>query len=142
MTNVVMLHYDFWQTAANFDNIEKSIKKVGENQILTQEMIETLEFLIDRISHIELDIDLPYSQPLKLHSRYTRDQILAAFGANTFQKQSSNREGLVNLESKNTELLLVTLEKTEDNYSLTYDGSSHPLPRPMFEACTGCTDPY
>jgi hypothetical protein len=44
---------------------------------------------------------------------------LAAFGASTFQKQSSNREGLVNLESKNTELLLVTLEKTEENYSPT-----------------------
>jgi superfamily II DNA or RNA helicase len=116
---LVMLHYDFWQTAANFDSIEKSIKKIGDNQILTHEMIETLEFLIDRISHIELDIDLPYSQPLKLHSRYTREQILAAFGASTFQKQSSNREGIVNLESRNTELLLVTLEKTEDNYSPT-----------------------
>lgn len=116
---LVMLHYDFWQKVANFDSIEKSIKKIGDNQILTQEIIETLEFLIDRISHIELDIDLPYSQPLKLHSRYTREQILAAFGASTFQKQSSNREGVVNLDSKNTELLLVTLEKTEDNYSPT-----------------------
>ncbi|CAG0994661.1 Putative DNA repair helicase RadD [Methanosarcinales archaeon] len=116
---LVMLHYDFWQTAANFDSIEKSIEKIGDNKILTQEIIATLEFLIDRISHIELDIDLPYSQPLKLHSRYTREQILAAFGANTFQKQSSNREGVVNLESKNTELLLVTLEKTEENYSPT-----------------------
>lgn len=59
------------------------------------------------------------SQPLKLHSRYTREQILVAFGASTFKKQSSNREGVVNLGSKNTELLLVTLEKTEDNYSPT-----------------------
>lgn len=116
---LVMLHYDFWQDAANFDSIEKSIKKIGDNKILTEEMIEILEFLIDKISHIELDIVLPYPQPLKLHSRYTREQILAAFSANTFQKQSSNREGLVNLESKNTELLLVTLEKTEENYSPT-----------------------
>ncbi|HZK60458.1 MAG TPA: DEAD/DEAH box helicase family protein, partial [Anaerovoracaceae bacterium] len=87
---MVMLHYDFWQTAANFDSIEKSIKKIGDNQILTHEIIDVLEFLIDRISHIELDIALPYSQPLKLHSRYTREQILVAFGASTFQKQSSN----------------------------------------------------
>lgn len=116
---LVMLHYDFWQTSLKFDSIEKSIKKIGDNQILTQEMIETLELLIDRISHIELDIDLPYSQPLKLHSRYTREQILAAFGESTFEKKSTNREGVVNLISKNTELLLVTLEKTEENYSPT-----------------------
>ncbi len=116
---LVMLHYDFWLTAANFESIEISIKKIGENQILTQEIIDTLEFLIDRISHKELDIDLPYPQPLKLHSRYTREQILAAFGASTFQRQSTNREGVVNLDSKNSELLLVTLEKTEENYSPT-----------------------
>jgi len=116
---LVMLHYDFWQNAAKFDNIEKSIKQIGGNQILIQDMIDTLDFLMDKISHIELDIVLPYSQPLKVHSRYTREQILAAFGDSTFEKQSSNREGVVNLDSKNTELLLVTLEKTDDNYSPT-----------------------
>lgn len=116
---LVMLHYDFWQNAVNFDSIESSIKQIGVNQILTQDIIETLDLLIDRISHIELDIVLPYSQPLKLHSRYTREQILAAFGDSTFGKKSSNREGVVNLDSKNTELLLVTLEKTDENYSPT-----------------------
>ena len=54
-----------------------------------------------------------------IHGRYTRDQILAAFGENTFETKSSNREGLVNPEGKNTELLLVTLEKSEENYSPT-----------------------
>ena len=116
---LVMLHYDFWQNAANFDDIEKSIKRIGDNHILTQDIIDTLDLLIDRISHIELDIVLPYPQPLKLHSRYTREQILAAFGDSTFENKSSNREGVVNLDSKNTELLLVTLEKTDENYSPT-----------------------
>lgn len=37
----------------------------------------------------------------------------------TFERKSSNREGVVNLEAKNAELLLMTLEKTEANYSPT-----------------------
>jgi hypothetical protein len=44
---------------------------------------------------------------------------LAAFGESTFERKSSNREGVVNLEAKNAELLLITLEKTEANYSPT-----------------------
>jgi hypothetical protein len=56
---------------------------------------------------------------LQLHSRYTREQILAAFGDHSFDRKSSNREGIVNPEGKNTELLLVTLEKSEEDYSPT-----------------------
>ena len=114
-----MLHYDIWQTNGGAENIQESIGKIGENEILVTEIIEVLKLLIDKISHLELDIELPYAQPLKVHSRYTKDQILAAFEDNTFERKSSNREGVANLIYKNTELLFVTLEKTEHNYSPT-----------------------
>lgn len=113
----LMLHYDIWQTVGNVNRIEESIRLIGKNKILADEIIEVIEILIDKIDFIEKEIALNYSQPLKVHSRYTREQILAAFGDSTFTKKSSNREGVVNLEEKNTELLLVTLEKTEKNYS-------------------------
>jgi len=116
---LTMLHYDFWQTNGGAKNLQASIARIGENPVLVKEIIEVLELLIDKISHIELDINLPYAQPLKVHSRYTKDQILAAFGDNTFERKSSNREGVANLPNKNTELLFVTLEKTEKNYSPT-----------------------
>ena len=86
-----MLHYDIWQTAGGFASLEESIRAIGTNKVLTEEIIEVLELLIDQIDFLELDIELPYSQPLKIHGRYTRDQILAAFGASTFQKISEPR---------------------------------------------------
>lgn len=115
----LMLHYDVWQDVGKFNSLEESIQSIGKNKILTEEIIEVLEILIDKIDFLERQIELPYTQPLQIHSRYTRDQILAAFGENTFEKKSSNREGLVNPQGKNTELLLVTLEKSEENYSPT-----------------------
>ncbi len=115
----LMLHYDVWQTGGSFKTLEESIIAIGKNKILTEEIIEVLEILIDKIDFIEKEIQLHYSQPLKVHGRYTREQILAAFEDSTFLKKSSNREGVVNLEDKNTELLLVTLDKTEENYSPT-----------------------
>jgi hypothetical protein len=59
------------------------------NKVLVKEIIEVLEILIDKIDFKEIEIKLPYQQPLKVHARYTRDQILTAFGLSTFEKKSS-----------------------------------------------------
>lgn len=118
-TMLLMLHYDVWQNAGGFDSLEKSIIQIGKNKTLVNEIIEVLEILIDKIGFKEIDIELPYKQPLKLHARYTRDQILAAFGLSTFDKKSSNREGAAENKRLNTEILFINLIKSEENFSPT-----------------------
>lgn len=118
-TMLLMLHYDVWQNAGGFDSLEKSIVQIGKNKTLVNEIIEVLEILIDKIGFKEIDIQLPYDQPLKLHARYTRDQILVAFGLSTFDKKSSNREGAAENKSLNTEILFINLIKSEEDFSPT-----------------------
>ena len=113
----LMLHYDMWGEAKKHSTLENSIKKIGENKILKHEIIELLEFLIDRLKFLEIENKLPYPQPLKIHSRYTRDQILVAFGLSTFDKKSSNREGVAENKELNTELLFIDLIKSENDFS-------------------------
>jgi superfamily II DNA or RNA helicase len=113
----LMLHYDIWQEAGGFINLEESINAIGRNRILTDEIIEFLEFRQDKINYLEKETILPYDQPLKLHSRYTRDQILAAFGLSTFDIKSTNREGVAMIPSINTELLFIDLIKSEKDFS-------------------------
>lgn len=116
---LLMLHYDIWQKAGGFDSLESSIQELGRNKVILAEIVEVLEYLIDSISFKEIKIDLPYTQPLKIHARYTRDQILAAFGLSTFEIKSSSREGVVENQSLNTELLFINLIKSEENFSPT-----------------------
>ena len=116
-TMLLMIHYDIWQNAGGFISLEESIKEIGKNKILVKEIIEVLEYLIEKIDFKEIDIDLPYSQPLKLHSRYTRDQILVAFGFSTFSIKSSNREGIAENKQQNTEILFIDLVKSEADFS-------------------------
>ncbi|AOW08455.1 DEAD/DEAH box helicase [Flavobacterium gilvum] len=118
-TMLLMLHYDVWQNAEGFDSLEESIIQIGKNKILVNEIIEVLEILIDKIGFKEIDIQLPYEQPLKLHARYTRDQILVAFGLSTFTKKSSNREGAAENKNLNTEILFINLIKSEEDFSPT-----------------------
>ncbi|WP_188051153.1 DEAD/DEAH box helicase [Flavobacterium sp. GP15] len=116
---LLMLHYDVWQSAAGFKSLEESINQIGKNKVLVKELIEVLEILTDKVNFKEIDIVLPYQQPLKVHARYTRDQILAAFGDSSFEKKSSNREGVAFIENINSELLFVDLLKSEEDYSPT-----------------------
>jgi len=116
---LLMLHYDIWQTAGGFPSLETSIREIGKNQILIDEIVEVLELLIDRIAFKEVEVDLPYSQPLKVHARYTRDQVLAAFRFSTFARKSPNREGVAENSKLNTELLFINLIKSEENFSPT-----------------------
>jgi superfamily II DNA or RNA helicase len=115
----LMLHFDVWQNESGFGSLEESIKAIGKNRTLTDEITELLEVLIDRIDFIEKPIPLPYSQPLKLHGRYTRDQVLSAFGLHELEKKGSNREGVAYSKVLNTELLFVTLNKSEKDFSPT-----------------------
>lgn len=119
LSMLLMLHYDVWQNAAGFNSLEESINQIGKNKILVNEIIEVLEILIDRIDFKEIDIQLPYDQPLKVHARYTRDQILAAFKLSTFEKKSSSREGVAENSNLNTELLFINLIKSEEDFSPT-----------------------
>ena len=118
-TMCLMLYYDVWQNPGLFNSLEESINAIGKNKILVSEIIELLEILLDKIDFLEKEIDLPYRQPLKVHSRYTRDQILVAFGMNTFEKPSSNKIGVGVAENKelNTEILFVDLIKSEKDFS-------------------------
>ncbi|MBK8396898.1 MAG: DUF3427 domain-containing protein [Leptospiraceae bacterium] len=115
----LMLHYDIWQNAGGFNSLEESIRSIGNNKILADEIIEVMEILIDKVDFLETEITLPYSQPLKLHSRYTREQILAAFGFSSFEKKSSNREGVAENKELNAEILFIDLIKSEKDFSPT-----------------------
>lgn len=118
-TMCLMLYYDVWQNPGLFNTLEESIKAIGANQVLVAEIIELLEILIDKIDFLEKEIALHYTQPLKVHGRYTRDQILVAFGLSTFESKSSNREGCANNKDLNTEILFVDLIKSEKDFSPT-----------------------
>ncbi len=113
----LMLHYDVWQNAGGFKSLQESINAIGKNKVLNEEIVELVELLVDRVDFLEKEIPLPYKQPLKVHSRYTRDQILCAFGFSTFKTKSNIREGVAFSKKFNTELLFITLNKSEKDFS-------------------------
>lgn len=116
----LMLHYDYWQKATSLLTLQKSIYRIGSNAVLVEEMKEFLEYKIELLNFEEKKCEgLPYTLPLRLHARYTREQILVAYGITTLTKQFSSQEGVAFSEKLNTELLFINLQKTEADFSPT-----------------------
>jgi superfamily II DNA or RNA helicase/HKD family nuclease len=116
-----MAHYNFWNLSGaelGFEDISCSLRQLRHAK-LQKELIDVLRILIDRISHRETDMPFAPHHCIKMHSRYSREQILAGFGASTFSEKSSSREGVLVLKDKDIELLFVTLDKSEKHYSPT-----------------------
>ena len=117
----MMTHYDFWQQPGkdfNFKTIEESLLFLASDSILRTEFIDVISLAIGRIDTEEINMELSNSA-LKLHSRYTRDEILASFGVHTFERKSSSREGVLFIKEINVELLFVTLNKSDKRFSPT-----------------------
>ena len=119
---LLMLHYDIWREAGpnlGYKTLAQSVAILRKNPVMISELEELVDYLMDQIDFVERDIELPFPCPLKLHSRYNRDQILTALGLHTFEKASSNREGVALNKELNVEALFITLKKSEKEYSPT-----------------------
>ncbi len=122
----LMCHYDFWDKTGKqlgFDSLTESMSAL-KNTTLQNELSEAVSILIERLDVSEFDMPLVGNAkvdtaPLKMHVRYPKEHILVAFGDSTFTKKSSSREGVLNITNANTELLFVTLNKCEKQFSAT-----------------------
>lgn len=118
----LMLHYDVWQKSGpdkGFNSLKESIRTLTTNPVMIEELKEVINYQIEKIDFVEKDISLFDGFPLKIHSRYTRDEILVAMKLHTFEKASKNREGVALNNDLNTEAFFVTLKKSEKEYSPT-----------------------
>jgi len=122
----LMCHYDFWDKTGKqlgFGILTESLAAL-KNTALQSELSEAISILIERLDVREFDMPLVGNNKvdtsaLNMHVRYPKEHILVAFGDSTFTKKSSSREGVLNIPDANTELLFVTLNKCEKQFSAT-----------------------
>jgi len=75
-----------------------------------------MELKADEVDFSAKPLAVDYECPLEVHCSYSRDQLLVALG---FNKPSSMREGVKYLEDIKTDIFMVTLNKSEKDYSPT-----------------------
>ena len=130
---LLMLYYDLYQRAGVFDNLQQMSDELHKDESFCSEIIELMNLLMGRCGTLEKDDNSEvFGFPLKLHGRYTRDQIRVAIGTSTLGRMSTVREGVERNRELNIEAIYVDIIKNrEEGDSNNYD--DHALSTDVFQ---------
>jgi len=113
----LMMHLSLWTTRWRPQDLAESVTRLQANPTMLAELTDLLDYQFQRIQSVSPAVALPFPCPLHLHSLYTRDETMAALGRWTLQAQPDMREGVLHLPEVLADAFLVTLNKTEGDYS-------------------------
>ena len=114
-----MFYVTVWQEVIedfSSEDVWEKLYALADSPVMLGELIELLKYKLNHIDFIDAPADLPYDCPLDVHCSYTRDQLLLALD---FMKPKTLREGVKWLPDKRTDVLLITLNKSDKEYSPT-----------------------
>lgn len=94
------------------------------------ELVELLDALADRIEHVSHPLADP-DVPLQTHARYSRIEILAAFGIGEGAKVAPWQTGVYWAKQAKADLLAFTLDKTSGQFSPTTRYRDHAISREL-----------
>jgi superfamily II DNA or RNA helicase len=119
---LVMCYLDLFDSAPNVQSAEElyiKLSKVFDQIEIREEVLLYLNYRLEQLEGIEKDIELKIPSVLKLHGRYTRNQILAGISESNLSHKAPSREGVYRIkdENKETELLFVTLYKGDGKFN-------------------------
>lgn len=117
---LLMLYYTLYTKSPKelgINNIIEFLKRLYSNRLMYEEILEVLKYNLNHIKVKTLSDELKFESNLEVHSTYTKEQILAALGKNTIDKQYPLREGVLYIEEIKTDIFLITLNKVEKHFS-------------------------
>jgi superfamily II DNA or RNA helicase/HKD family nuclease len=90
-----------------------------EHPQVRAELIELLDVLAEQVDHVHCRVESHPDVPLQVHARYTRIEILAAFGIGDVAKVAPWQTGVYWARDGAADLLAFTLDKTSGQFSPT-----------------------
>ena len=91
-----------------------NLTALAKSPIMMSELADLLRYCYDRIDFVDTPLHVDFDCPLDIHCNYTRNQLLVAMD---YQRATDVREGVKWLPDKKIDVLLVTLNKSEKEYS-------------------------
>jgi superfamily II DNA or RNA helicase/HKD family nuclease len=105
--------------AARSMSVQEGIDVVWEHPQVRAELIQLLDILDERVDHLHGSLDGHPDVPLQVHARYSRIEILTAFGEVETAKSVSWQSGVWEAKASRSELFAFTLDKSSGSFSPT-----------------------
>ena len=116
-----MLVSTLWRDGGGFDSYSEALDRLREFRDVAAEIAEIVHISSDSARQLPQPLGAPLSEmPLRTHATYRREEILAAFDwadLESGRHPGHHREGVAWSEKFQTDILLVTLHKSERRFS-------------------------
>ncbi len=126
-----MLLFSLWPDGGGFDSIDQGLDALRSEAATRDEIRGVVDIAFEAARHETADLTGPLADvPLKVHARYQREEILAALDYP--RNPNSMREGVWYSRERNIDVLLITLKKSETDYSPTTMYRDYPISPTLF----------
>ena len=127
-----MTYMTIWdQYADDWDNdtVRENLLSLADSPVMLHELITLLKYQFDHIDFIDSSTNLGFDCPLDVHCTYSQRQLLTALDYRNF---SAMRQGVLYIPEKKIDLFLITLVKSEKDYSPTTLYEDYAISRSRF----------
>ncbi len=117
-----MLFFSYWPGGGGFSSYEDGLAALRAERNTRADTRSVIELGFAAADHLARPLGGSLSWlPLRVHGRYTREEVLSAMGYVSIdgRKPNSFREGVLWCEEAQSDALFVTLKKSESDYSPT-----------------------
>ena len=120
-TYALMFYYALFQESVEklgLKNVTEALLLVRKYSLLVQEIVELTDFLMSNIDVRTFSVGEGLPTALEQYARYTREEVFTIFGRQTANKKMRGCvSGVFAIKELNTELLFVTLNKSDKDFS-------------------------
>ncbi len=117
----------------SIEEADQTLEKICESSELHREILDLLEILADRIRTVPEPIDPKGDIPLASHATYTLGEIMAAYRHTDRRNAIALPQGGVLWNKKTqTDLLFITLEKSDQDFSPSTRYNDYPISPTLF----------
>jgi hypothetical protein len=106
-------------TLGTTGTLQAAVDELWQHAQVRNELVEVLDLLPGRVDHLQPPLDIDPRVPLRAHARYTRNEILAAFGAGNGPKPPTWQTGVWWERETASDLFAFTLDKSVGGFSPT-----------------------
>ena len=117
-----MLIFSLWPDGGGFESYAAGLDALREEPALRQDLRAVIGLALEGAKRVATRLQGELGmRPLRVHARYTREEIVAALDYVSIdgRKPNSFREGVLFARAANADAFLVTLHKSEADYSPT-----------------------
>ena len=126
-----MLFFTLYPDAGGQSSYEEGLQALRGERAVRDELRAVVDLAFDHGRR--MTVALPGEVPLDIHGRYQREEILAALDyASLTRRPTSVMQGVAYSQAHNADILLVTLKKSEADYSPTTMYRDYPISPTLF----------